>query len=697
MDILNGIIPFGSQYYRAPTPTPEKWERDLCEMSKNGFNTIKIWAQWGWNNPSEGVYDFSDVDTLMDLAHKYNLKVILNIIFDCAPEWFYVKYPESIMKHADGTLLYPRTVGHRSIGGTPGPCYHHGPGANIRKEFTELVAGRYRDHPAMYIWDLWNEPELTSGVARDVGVDKLVCYCDDSIRLFREWLLSKYGSVDRLNEIWHRRYNSFDEVPPPRNGSTFNDMIDWRMFFAETLTGELKLRADAIKAHDTTHPVMTHVVPMPYFNMATACCDDFAMAELCDLFGNSLGSVPFAASWTTSAANGKPCINSEIHAMGGSTLNPPAIPTFDEFKRHIFIPLARGIKGFVFWQYRPESLGLESPAWGLTDSKGAMTDWYRYSIDINDAIQKHKDVLLEVMPQSAEVAILACHKNQIFDFCCTGNISLSYGSLAGIQALLYDANINADIICAEHLAPEQLKKYKAIYCPFPYYMAESTANMLKEYVKNGGTLISEAFFAAYKDDGYHSPLAPGFGMDELFGVCEARVLKGEYIELGAEGAKGMKYQEELDVTSDSAKIFARFQNGAPAAAENGYGEGKAIFIGTLPALCYHHTKDANTLNFVTSILGGCGAMPYAHCTNPKVRVDMLTGKGRAAVVFNNSADKPVRTGFGLCTEMDLGSITDILTGQTIALERENGYLRGKISIKANSCSCFVANGRVGSI
>ena len=692
MNILENMLPFGSQYYRAPTPTPEKWDDDLCEMSKNGFNTIKILAQWGWNNPSEGTYDFSDIDALMDIAHKYGLKVIINILFDCAPEWFYAKYPESLMEHADGSLLYPRAVGHRSIGGAPGPCYHHGPGTKIREEFLVRIAARYQSHPAMYIWDLWNEPELTCGISRDVKEDKLVCYCADSIRVFRGWLSQKYGGIENINEAWHRRYNSMDEVPAPRCGATFSDMIDWRMFFADTIARELQMRAEAIKRFDKTHPVMAHIVPMPYFNMATACCDDFAMAKLCDLFGNSIGSSPFAAQWTTSAANGKICINSEIHAMGGSTLNPPAIPSFNDFARHILIPLSYGIKGFVFWQYRPESLGLESPAWGLCGSGGEMTEWYRYSIDINNALQKRKDLLLEASPPKSEIAIVASHKNQIFNFCCANDINLSYSALAGAQSLLYDANINSDIICAEHLSPEILDKYKAIYYPFPYYMAKNVAGLLKAYVEGGGILISEAFFGAYKDDGYHSPATPGFGMDTLFGVRETRVIQSDHVRLVPGDAQGKRYQEELKELENSdtapAEIIARFQNGALAVSANGYGKGKAIYIGTLLSCAYHETKDADTLNFVASLLGAHGIAPRAWCDNPGVRADVQNGEKGAAVIFTNRANAGIDTQFYLPGDIGIASLADIFTGETIALEPKNGYLCGRINMEARACRCL---------
>ena len=109
-------IPFGAQYYRAPTPGPENWERDLTALRSQGFNTVKLWVQWRWNMPKRETYDFSDIDRLMELCGGLGLRVILNIICDVAPAWFYRDYPDSLMVAADGRRLYPQTTAYRQIG-----------------------------------------------------------------------------------------------------------------------------------------------------------------------------------------------------------------------------------------------------------------------------------------------------------------------------------------------------------------------------------------------------------------------------------------------------------------------------------------------------------------------------------------------------------------------------------------------------
>ena len=114
-------IPFGAQYYRAPTPEEADFERDLERFSAQGFNTIKIWAQWRWNNPSDGVYDFRDLKQLLEIAGRRSLGVVVNIICDVAPAWLFMKHPDALMELADGRRLYPQTTAWRQVGGAPGP------------------------------------------------------------------------------------------------------------------------------------------------------------------------------------------------------------------------------------------------------------------------------------------------------------------------------------------------------------------------------------------------------------------------------------------------------------------------------------------------------------------------------------------------------------------------------------------------
>ena len=206
------FIPFGAQYYRAPTPNPSQWERDIANIREHGFNTIKIWAQWRWNHPKLNSFYFGDLDELMDISARNNIKVVINIIMDVAPAWFYVSHPDSLMITCDGRKVYPQTVGCRQIGGTPGPCFNHPAAKEQKRRFIRELSKRYHNHPALYMWDLWNEPEMSVSVLREPKTADLLCYCDNCKKDFVSWLKDKYGSMEMLNSVWGRNYNNWDEL-----------------------------------------------------------------------------------------------------------------------------------------------------------------------------------------------------------------------------------------------------------------------------------------------------------------------------------------------------------------------------------------------------------------------------------------------------------------------------------------------------
>jgi beta-galactosidase len=664
---MTGFLPFGAQYYRAPTPKPDAWARDLANIRRHGFNTIKIWAQWRWNNPREGEFDFSDLVALMDLAAQNDLKVVINAIYDVAPAWFWRKYPDSVMVCNSGRRIEPQTSGCRQIGGVPGPSYHHPEGIEIRRTFTEALAKTFAGHAALYIWDLWNEPELTAFTAREPRLDDLADYSAYAQRAFVEWLKTRYAAIENLNARWNRNYQCWDEVETPRNPHCFNDMIDWRLFFVDTLTAELDMRIQALRRYDKTTPVMVHTVPIPYFNVVTCASDEYRLAALCDLFGNSVGSHPFAAAVTTSAAPGKTVINAEIHARYGSIYNSPPVLSLEDMKRHILVPLARGVKGFLFWQYRPETLGTESPAWGLTDLDGGETPWLRHAIRINEALQRLAPSISGAATIAADVAVINGTKNQVFDWCAGGDIDRHYKSVLGVFMALYRHNYNVDVVSTENLLDHALATYRVIYYPFPYYVEDAVAERLREYVEGGGTLIAEAFFAGIKEsDGLHALRMPGLGFDQVFGVRQGVTTSGaaafnQYADLAgaartehdmlplaldadlpgiSKGSRAWGYRFAEELVPGTAQVLGHFDGGRVALTSASYGKGQAIMAGTLLGYVFGDNENEKTGQLIAGLVALGGAQPAVRTGLPGLRVDLLQGaNGELVSVAVNDRDE----------------------------------------------------------
>ena len=89
--IFDKII-YGTQYYRSPTPLPEEWEGDISRMEEFQIGTFQIRINWRNNEICEDEYNFDDVDKLMELAEKYNKKVVIKFLLECAPNYVFHKY-----------------------------------------------------------------------------------------------------------------------------------------------------------------------------------------------------------------------------------------------------------------------------------------------------------------------------------------------------------------------------------------------------------------------------------------------------------------------------------------------------------------------------------------------------------------------------------------------------------------------------
>lgn len=659
------FLPFGAQYYRAPTPMPENWEKDLDSFKAAGFNTLKYWAQWRWNAPRMGEYMFDDLDRLMDLAADRKLRVIINTIFDCAPAWLFNMDDDCRMVTSDGRRVGPVVNACRQIGGVPGPCLNHPVACGHRMDFLRATAERYAAHPALYIWDTWNEPEFTCCICREPKIENQVCYCDHCVAGFKSWLEERFGSLDAVNARWKRNYQSFDELEVPINPSTYTAMIDWRMFQVGTITAEQRRRAEVVRAADSEHIVMCHTVPMPTFNPVTCGSDEWELAEHGDYVGNSLGSDPFAADLITSAGGGRPAINSEIHAIAGSSLSRPQPLDLAGCKPHIFLPLAHGIKGWIFWQYRPELLGVESPAWGMTRPDGSTTPWMEHFSAINQALQRDQAFYLNAEPEGPEVGILYHPANHIFCWCAQGGFQIHDMSVRGAYQALYAANFRVRFVHPLDFVQGRLDGLQTILYPFPYALDEQTAEALRAWVEQGGTLIGEAFFANLNvDDSMHAQVVPGMGFHEVFGAREdigrpfsARVdlyagergvevtgygprLTTTFVLPGlAAGHQATGYLTQTPLACDDAETLATFEDGSTAVSGHQYGDGQALLAGTLLSAAAEQQPAARSLVAALAALGDARRRPNAQ--GAPVRIDVLRHGDDRAVVFHNLSDAHV--------------------------------------------------------
>ncbi|NLG28340.1 MAG: hypothetical protein GX557_10540 [Chloroflexi bacterium] len=523
---------FGTQYYRAPTPEPDCWSADMQALEDLGLNACKFFVQWRWSHRAADRFYFEDLDRLMDLAAEHHLGVTLNLLLDVSPVWLFERYPDAKQVDARGHTIEPYAVGHRQIGGHPGPCYRH-PGALAqRRRFVEEAVAHFRGHPALQMWDVWNEPELCYP-QRTPDLRTLACYCPHCAAGFRDWLQQKYGDLNRLNTVWGRCYQEWREVELPRDGGTITDFVDWREFHLDTLAEEARWRLDVVRQLDPAHGRYLHVVPNSFFSAVT-CADDFAMAEPCEVFAATMTGGPTACAHVISAARGKACYNVESHINHGSVDMHQPIVDLTRLKRDLLPQFGLGVKGVLYWQYRSETLGAESPSWGLVRTVGTARPVTAAVREFWATLGPHAPALRRAFPKPPEIGIWRSRKNEIFSFCTRGQVTAHNAAIdAWIQALYWD-NLPCTLINDGMLARGELQGIKLLILPCPYYLTQAEADALDSWVRAGGVLLSEAHLAGYNaTSGRHSRVLPGAGLAASWGFRESESTAPVHLAWGA--------------------------------------------------------------------------------------------------------------------------------------------------------------------
>jgi beta-galactosidase GanA len=609
---VNHDLVFGAQYYRPPNPPRSDWARDLQRMRDVGFDTVKLWACWSWIDGSPGGSDFADLDELMDIAETVGLRVVINTILENAPYWFAARHPHARYHDHEDRPVHLTAAMNTPGGGWPGLCFHNETPREAAGSFLDSIVRRYRAHPALLLWDVWNEPHLEPA---SYYPERIYCYCDASREAFRDWLEQRYGTIALLNAAWARRFSEFSEVEPPRAFEAVPDMLDWRRFWFETIRSWLRWRVQRVRSSDPDHDVMTHVALSGHLGqLATHTLDEFELTDDVDVFGAS--SFPtwlmqndpvehlFNLETARDAANGIPFWQAELQGgrgrRAGSASTPHPTPT--QIETWIWNAIAAGARGVMFWQWRPELLGPESPGYGLCTPNGALTE--RAVVAGALARQLRSDqTLIATTPAEPTIAIMVSRDTALLTYATDRSLDAYAHAVAGAHRLLVDAGIPARFLHAEAVAVSGVPAgIEAIWWPMPLVASSALAGPLARFVTTGGNLITEASPGQYNELGWCVP-EPGY-LRDLFGaeVVDADIVDSPQIHLMS--GQRLRGAWQLDtLRAYEAHVVGTDVDGRPAATRNTRGAGHAIILGTFLSLDYHTNRDADTRECFVALLG----------------------------------------------------------------------------------------------
>jgi beta-galactosidase len=560
--------------YQPFNRTPEQIRSDIAVMKKAGFNVVRMGdLSWDSFEPADGKYTFEWFDSVMDQMHAAGIKVVLDIPGLPAPMWLHQKYPGVNVTNQEGATLYPSD---RYMDDITDPDYRR-----EAKDLAEHLTKRYAHHPAL----------LAIGYDNEIG-NSYMSWSPATRGRFIEWLKKKYGTLDALNAAWQtqnwsRRLSSWDQVALPYKeipGGPAERYLDLHRFWSDATVATLE-DLEAVRAKNVPNkPALSNFwdsAPRKGFDYLST-YRKYTSYGAWGFYPGTPVSISFDVR-RMKAGLDTPLWYNEFTVMGDAG----DYGTPGRSRMWAYIGLIDGGQAYMAWTFNTRRGGEEQMLFGLLEHDGTSSWKVDEFAQIASEFKKLQKLGFPRMDKP-KVAVVYSYATAVasalpYESMVNKYIKIPYADQAQAAfAPFYNDNIDADVI---GLSGEDLSVYKIVVVPADYIMNQADADALRNYVKNGGTVVMTGYSAKADEHSvwFDTPL-PG-RLADVFGLhTSAYNYAAKPLEVMFDGkpvALTDNYFEILHL--DTAKPLATFTNTpqkSVAVSVNQYGKGRAIYVAT---------------------------------------------------------------------------------------------------------------------
>jgi len=501
--------------------------------------------------------------------------------------------------------------------------------------FLTELAKRYKDHPAMYGYDVWNECNYSA----------LVDYSSYTKAAFREWLEDRYGTLKELGETWRRySYSAWEDVEPPTRMAPYPECIDWLQFKRDNFYEQMQWRIHTIRAVDPDNLIAAHGISGAIPIMASNGCDDWLAASKVEVYGftwiqarkgNQAWKSWYGVDIVRAASRGKPFWHAE--RQGGPLWLQPQVIGRDKEDGRVAEPedirlwsmmsLAGGARGVLNLRWRPLLDGPLFGAFGSYGMDGSRTPRSQMQSRLAKwANEPAQADLWQAKPVRGEIGILVVPETQQFDYLLNHDrAEKPYpAAMWGAYRGFLENGLQPDWV---HL--DDMDGYNLLYFPYPIMFTAEQAERLKRWVERGGTLISEGCPGYFGDRGKVGVTQPNFGFDEVFGAREDEVEFmpdiGDRIHFSLDGkpVDGGGLLQSYRVTGGTQR--GAYDDGRIAVVEHRFGAGRTLLVGTNPSVAYYERSNEDNRRFFADVFAWAGKESHVRLSNPAVFARLHAG------------------------------------------------------------------------
>jgi len=559
--------------YQPIDRSPEEIDHDIAIMKHAGFNVVRMGdLSWDSFEPQQGKFTFEWFDKIMEKMQVNGIGVILDIPGTPAPIWLHRAYPGVDIVAQNGTRLPPA---ERYMDDISDPDY-------VREVnmMADALTKHYAHHPAI----------IAVGYNNEIG-NGYMSYSEADRQRFIAWLKTRHGNIAELNKAWatqrwSRRLSSFEDVDLPlADGPGPSERyLDLHRYWSDVAIARLR-ELDTIRQRNMADiPTISNLwdtAPRRGFDYLSTYKSYVSYGAEGFYPGDPISGA-FGALMTRGDLP-TPIWFNEFTAGGGGFYGTPG-----RSRMYAYLGLMMGAQGFLAWTFNSHLGGEEQALFGLLDHDGTPS----WKVDEFARIAaEFKQLAKYGFPRYTHPQVAIAYSFDSFiDSHPNGpsNTTLQYfkpsytDQVQGAFEPLFRDNIDTAIINIGH---DSLKPYELVLVPADYVMDEASANAIREFVSDGGTVLMTAFSAKVDEHGqwFNTPL-PGH-LSDVFGLRTSAFYDVDtplQFDLDSQTVHTDARRYEV-LEPSTAKILARFTNTAdhtPAITANRFGKGTAFYLAT---------------------------------------------------------------------------------------------------------------------
>jgi len=585
---------YGASYYHEYMPS-ERLEKDVALMEKAGITVVRLgestWSSW---EPREGEFQFAWMDRIIDRLHAAGIKVILGTPTYSVPPWLFRKHPEILVAQNTASPPLSDPTSPAYPGSRPPGAY--GPRQNMdlthpaylfySERVIRQVVSHFKDHPAIIGFQVDNETGPNGLALPNVH------------RAFIEYLKKKFGTPQRLNELWGFAYwgqlvNDWDEFPSREGILNPGYKLEWERFQQQIVTDFLAWQARIVREYKRPDQFVTH----NFVGGIRTNIDEPEIARHLDVTAvNPYHGVQDELDGLSISLSGDLCrslkqqnyLITETNAQTIGWDSRTQYPPYDgQLRLSAFSHVASGANMIAYWHWHSLHYGQETYWKGVLSHDLEPNRAYAEVSRIGAELKKLGPGLANLKHKSDVAILYSIDSYNGIRFMPFSDAANYVSILHNFYRAFYELNLGVDFVFPQ---TADLSSYKVLVVPPLYIADDALLGRLAEYVKSGGHLVmslKSGFANEYSTIRWTmapGPLrqAAGFRYQEFSSLKAPLALKGDPFKVGAENtvsawAEFLIPEGATPLAHYDHPFFGRY----PAITRNSHGKGTLTYQGTV--------------------------------------------------------------------------------------------------------------------